>query len=156
MLALFYKETSMILAVTGREQHLYLIATIVLNSGGGGAMYTSTCHLGLRLCAKTDNTHSLLDWSVPADSGFFKPDTRRCPFSTDVYLPHVNNNLKCESSYRNFAASKDTLLHKFLSVSSIVVAVASLNAAVKDAMEWVIARGCRGLSLNSLPGFPVP
>jgi hypothetical protein len=45
-------------------------------------MYTSTCHLGLRLCAKSVNIHSLLDWSVPADSGFFKPDTYRCPFNT--------------------------------------------------------------------------
>jgi hypothetical protein len=64
--------------------------------------------------------------------------------SIDVFLPHVNNNLNCEFSYRNFAAGNYNLLYNILSgcdwpsayeTSSVDVAVASLNAAVRGAMD---------------------
>jgi hypothetical protein len=82
--------------------------------------------------------------SVPADSGLLTPDTYHPPLSIDVFLPHVNNNLNCEFSYRNFAAGNYTLLYNIPSAcdwssvyetSSVDVAVTSLNAAVRGAME---------------------
>jgi hypothetical protein len=48
--------------------------------------------------------------SVPVDSGLVTPDTYHPPLSIDVFLPHVNNNLNCQFSYRNFAAGNYTLL----------------------------------------------
>jgi hypothetical protein len=65
-------------------------------------------------------------------------------------LPHVNNDLNCEFSYPNFADGNYTLLYNILSTcdwsrvyetNSFDVAVASLNAAVRDAMEQAIPRG---------------
>jgi hypothetical protein len=70
--------------------------------------------------------------------------------SIDVFLPHINNNLNSEFSYRNFAAGNYTLLYNILSAcdwsgvyetSSVDVAVASLNAAVRGAIQQAIPRG---------------
>jgi hypothetical protein len=87
--------------------------------------------------------------SVPADSGLVTPDTYHPPLSIDVFLPHVDDNLNCEFSYRNFAAGNCTLLYNILSAcdwssvyeTSVDVAVTSLNAAVRGAMEQAIPRG---------------
>jgi hypothetical protein len=81
--------------------------------------------------------------------------------STDVYLPHANNNLNCEYSYPNFASGNYNLLYNILSTcdwtgvygtSSVDVAVASLNAAVRDATQQVFPRGCNRKS-KSPPWF---
>jgi hypothetical protein len=77
------------------------------------AIYTSTCLLGLRQCVEGADSLDLLDLvftnftdlkSVPADSGFITPDTYHLPLNIDVLLPHVNDNLNSEFSYRIFAA----------------------------------------------------
>jgi hypothetical protein len=84
--------------------------------------------------------------SVPADSGLVTLDIYHPPLSIDVFLPHINNNLNCEFSYRIFAAGNYTLLYNVLSTYdwssvyetiSVDVAVASLSAA----MEQAIPRG---------------
>jgi hypothetical protein len=64
-------------------------------------------------------------------------------------LPYFNNNLTCEFSYRNFAGDNYALLCNILSTcdwsgvheTSVDVAVASLSAAVRDAMEQAVPRG---------------
>jgi hypothetical protein len=65
-------------------------------------------------------------------------------------LPHINNNINSQFSYRIFAAGDYTLLYYLLSTydwssvyetSDVDIAVASLNAAVNDAMERAIPRG---------------
>jgi hypothetical protein len=69
--------------------------------------------------------------------------------SSDVYLPHVNNNLNWEFSYRIIAAVNYTLVYNILSTHdwssvyaiSVDVAVASLNAAVRCAMVQAIPCG---------------
>jgi hypothetical protein len=87
---------------------------------------------------------------VPADSGLVTPDTYHPPLCIDVLLPHINNNLNSEFSYRIYAAGNYTLLYNLLSTydwssvyetSDVDIAVASLNAAVNDAMERAIPRG---------------
>jgi hypothetical protein len=87
---------------------------------------------------------------VTAHSGLIKPDTYNHPLTTDVCFPHVNNNLNCEFSYRNFTAGNYALLYNILSTcdwsgvhetSSVDVAVASLSAAVLDVMEQAVPRG---------------
>jgi hypothetical protein len=101
--------------------------------------------------------------SVPADSGLVTPDIYHTPLSIDVSLPHVNNKLNCEFSYRIFAAGIYTLLYNILpthdwssvyETTSVDVAVTSLNVAVGGAMEqqflMAIAAGP-----NSLLGFPI-
>jgi hypothetical protein len=63
-------------------------------------------------------------------------------------LLHINN-LNCEFGYRIFAAGNYTLLYNILSAydwscmyeTSVDVAVLSLNAAVRGAMEQEIPRG---------------
>jgi hypothetical protein len=86
---------------------------------------------------------------IPVHSGLVKPDTYHPPLSTDVYLPHVNNNLNCEFNYRIFAAGNYTLLYNIFSpcdgsgvyeTSSVDVAVVSLSAAVRDVVEQAIPR----------------
>jgi hypothetical protein len=78
------------------------------------------------------------------------PVTYHSPLSIDVYLPHVNNNLNYEFIYRKFADCNYTLLYNNISASdlsgvyetsSVDVAVASLNAAVRDATEQANPRG---------------
>jgi hypothetical protein len=70
-----------------------------------GAIYTSTCFLGLRQCTEDVDSPNLLDpffvnftdlKSVPADSGLVVPDTYRPPLNTGAFLPHVNYNLNSE------------------------------------------------------------
>jgi hypothetical protein len=87
---------------------------------------------------------------VPADSGLVTRDTYHPPFSIDVLLPHINNNLNSEISYLIYSAGNYTLLYNLLSTydwssvyetTSVDTAVASLNAAVRDAMEDAIPRG---------------
>jgi hypothetical protein len=86
--------------------------------------------------------------------------------STGVCLPHVNNNLNCEFSYRNFVAGNYTLLYNFLSknmcdwsgvyeTSLIDVAVAILNAAIRDVIEQAVPLVTTA-SPNSLPGSLIP
>jgi hypothetical protein len=87
--------------------------------------------------------------SVPGDSGLVTPYTYHPTLSINIFLPHVNNNLNCEFSYRNFAAGSYTLLYNILSAcdwssvyeTSVDVAVTSLNAAVRGAMEQAIPCG---------------
>jgi hypothetical protein len=87
--------------------------------------------------------------SVPADSGLVVPDTYHPPLNIDVFLPNVNNNLNYEFSYRIFTAGNYSLLYNILSAydwssvyeTSVDVAVASLNAAVRGAMERAIPSG---------------
>jgi hypothetical protein len=88
--------------------------------------------------------------SVPTHSGLVTPDTYHPPLSIDVFLTHVNNNLHCEYSYQNFAAGNDALLYNILSAynwssvyetTSVDVAVANHNVAVRGAMEQAIPRG---------------
>jgi hypothetical protein len=90
----------------------------------GGAIYTSTCLLGLRQCIEAVDRHNLLDLvfanftdlkSVPAESVLVKPDICHPPSSIDVYLPYVNNNFNCEFSYQNFTTGNYTLLYDILS-----------------------------------------
>jgi hypothetical protein len=78
------------------------------------------------------------------------PDKYHPPLNTDVLLPNVNNTLNYEFSYQIFAAGNYILLYNILSAydwpsmcetSSVDVAVASLNAAVRGAMEQAIPRG---------------
>jgi hypothetical protein len=78
------------------------------------------------------------------------PDKYHPPLNIDVFLPKVNNNLNYEFSYRIFAAGNYTLLYNILSAydcssvyktSSVDVAVARLNAAVRGAMDQAIPRG---------------
>jgi hypothetical protein len=126
----------------------------------GDAIYTSTFFLGPRQCVEAADSHNLLDLvfanfsdlkPVPADSGLVKPDSYHPPLSTDIYLPHITNNLNCEFSFfRNFAAGNYTLLYNILSTCdwsgvyetvSVDEAVSSLNATVRDAMEQAIPRG---------------
>jgi hypothetical protein len=85
--------------------------------------------------------------SVPFHSASVTPDTYHPPLSTDAILPHVNNNLKYECSYRNVAAGNYALLYNILSsynwssmydTTSVDVAVASLNVAVRGATEHAI------------------
>jgi hypothetical protein len=85
--------------------------------------------------------------SVPADSGFATPNIYHPPLSIDVFLPQVNTNLNCEFSYQNFAAGTYTLLYNIVygyhwssvyEASSTDVEIASLNAAVRGAMEQTI------------------
>jgi hypothetical protein len=86
---------------------------------------------------------------VPADSGLVMPDTYHPPFSTDVLLPHVNNNLNSGISYLIYSAGNYTLLYNLLSTydwssayetTSVDTAVASLDAAVRGTMEQAIPR----------------
>jgi hypothetical protein len=88
-------------------------------------MYTSTRLLGLRQCVAAVESHSLLGLvfvnfsdlkSVPAYSRLVKPDAYHRPVSTDVCLPHVNNNFNYELIYRNLAAGNCTLLYNVLSM----------------------------------------
>jgi hypothetical protein len=88
--------------------------------------------------------------SVPADSGLVAPDIYHTPLSIDVFLPHDNNNLNCEFSYRKFAVGNYILLYNILSTcdwssvyetSSVDVAVASLDAAAIGAIEQAIPCG---------------
>jgi hypothetical protein len=87
---------------------------------------------------------------VPADSGLVTPDTYHPPFSIDVLLPHVNNNLNFYISCLIYSAGNYTLLYNLLSTydwssvyetTSVDTTVASLNAAVRGAMEQAIPRG---------------
>jgi hypothetical protein len=87
---------------------------------------------------------------VPVDSGLVTPDTYHPPFSIDVLLPHVDNNLNSEIRYLIYATGNYTLLYNILSThgwssvyetTSVDTAVASLNAAVHGAMEQAIPRG---------------
>lgn len=87
---------------------------------------------------------------VPADSELVAPDTNHPPLNIDVFLPHINNNINCQFSYQIFARGNYTLLYNILSAydwssvyetSSVDVAVASHNAAVRGAMEKVVPRG---------------
>jgi hypothetical protein len=138
----------------------------------GDAIYTSTCLLGLRQCIEAVDTLTMLDLvfanftdlkSVPADSGLVAPDTYHPPLNTDVFLPNVNNNLNYEFSYRIFAAGNYILLYilsaydwsSVYETSSVDVAVVSLNAAVRGAMEQAIPVGIAA-SLNSITGSPIP
>jgi hypothetical protein len=124
----------------------------------GEAIYTSTCLLGPRQCVEAFDTLNMLDlnfaiftdlMSVPADSGLVAPDKYHPPLSINVIFPHDNNNINCEFSYRNFAAGNYTLLYNILSTydwssvyeTSIDEAVASLNAAVRGAIEQAIPCG---------------
>lgn len=70
----------------------------------GGAVYTSTCLLGLRQCFEPVDSHNFLDLvfanftdvkSVPANFGLVSPYIYHPPLSIDVCLPQVNNNLNC-------------------------------------------------------------
>jgi hypothetical protein len=98
--------------------------------------------------------------SVPADSGLVKPDTYHPPLSTNVCLPHASYNLNCEFSYRIFAAGNYNLLYNILSTghwsrvyetSSVNVALAGLNAVVRDATKKMsIPRG-----YNRKSTFPI-
>jgi hypothetical protein len=139
----------------------------------GDAIYTSTCLLGLKQCVEAVDSIKLLDLVfanftdlklVPVDSGLVTPDTYHPPFSIDVLLPHINNNLNSEFSYRIYSAGNSTLLYNILSThdwssvyetTSVDTAVASLNAAVRGAMEqqFLVAIAA---SPNSLPGSPTP
>jgi hypothetical protein len=125
----------------------------------GDAKYTSTCLLGLRKCVEIIDTPNMLDLdfanftdlnSVSADSDFVTSATYHPPLSIDVFLPHFINNLNYEFSYRNSAAGNYTLLYNILSACdwssvyetpSVDVAVASLNGAVRGAMEQAIPCG---------------
>jgi hypothetical protein len=125
----------------------------------GDAVCTFTCLLGLRQCVEAVDSHNLLDLvfanftdlkPVPADFGLVKPDSYHPPLSTDIFLPHITNNLNCEFSYRNFAAGNYTLLYNILSTcdwsgvyetASVDEAVSRLNATVGDAMEQAIPCG---------------
>jgi hypothetical protein len=87
-------------------------------------MYTFTCLLALRQCTEAADTLNMLDLvfvnvtdlkSAPVNPGLVTPDTYYPPLSIDVFLPHVNNNLNCEFSYRNFEAGNYTLLCNILS-----------------------------------------
>jgi hypothetical protein len=89
---------------------------------------------------------------VPADSGLITPDTYHLPFSIDVLLPNINNNLNSVFSYRIYSAGNYTLVYNILSMSdwssvyettSVDTAVANVNAAVHGAMEQAIPRGYR-------------
>jgi hypothetical protein len=83
-----------------------------------------------------------------------KLDIYHPPLSSDVFLHRVNSNLNCEFSYQNFAPGNYTLLYNILSTcdwtgvygTSVDVGVASLSAAVRDAMEQEIPRGCNPIS----------
>jgi hypothetical protein len=92
----------------------------------GNTIYTSTYLLGLRKCAEAVDSLNIIDLvfanftdvkSVPADSGLDTPDFLYITlFWVLISLfPHVNNNLICEFSYRNFAAGTYTLLDNILS-----------------------------------------
>jgi hypothetical protein len=90
------------------------------------------------------------NFTVPSDSGLVTPDTYHPPLSTDVYLPHVNNNLNYECSYLFFAAGNYALFYNSLftcdsssvyETSSVDTEVASLNTAVRGAIEQTIPRG---------------
>jgi hypothetical protein len=87
---------------------------------------------------------------VPANSGLVTPDTYHPPFSIEVLLPHINNNLNSEISYPIYSADNYTLLYNLLSrydwpsvyeTTSVDTAVANLDAAVHGAMEQAIPRG---------------
>jgi hypothetical protein len=90
----------------------------------GDAMYTSTCLLGLRQCVEAVDSINLLDLVfanftdlklVPVDSHLVTPDTYHPPLSIDVLLPHINNNLNSEFSYRIYSGGNYTLLYNLLS-----------------------------------------
>jgi hypothetical protein len=48
-----------------------------------------------------------------------KPDTHRSPLRTDAYLPHVNNTLNCDFSYRNLAADTFTYFLRLIGQMSM-------------------------------------
>jgi hypothetical protein len=68
--------------------------------------------------------------SVPADSGLVAPDKYHPPLNIDVSLPNVNNNL-IMSSVIEFSHQATTLCFTTFTTSSVDVAVASLNAALR-------------------------
>jgi hypothetical protein len=125
----------------------------------GDAIYTPTNLLGLRQCVEAVDSVNMFDLVitnftnlklVPVDSGLVTPDTHHPPFSIDVLLPHVNNNLNSEISYRIYSADACTLLYNILSTydwssvyetTSVDTAVANLNDAVRGAMEQAIPHG---------------
>jgi hypothetical protein len=125
----------------------------------GDVTYTSTLLLVLRQCVEAAGSINRLDLVfanfsdlklVPAHSVLFTPVTYNPPFIVDVLLPHVNNNLNSEISYLIFSAGNYTLLYNILSTydwssvsetTAVDTAVASLNAAVRCAMEQAIPRG---------------
>jgi hypothetical protein len=87
---------------------------------------------------------------VPANSGLVTPDTYHPPFSIDVLLPHVNNNLNSEISYLIYSAGNYILLYSLLltydwssmyETASVDTAVASLGTTVRGATEQAIPRG---------------
>jgi hypothetical protein len=87
---------------------------------------------------------------ISAYSGLITPDTYHPPFSTDVLLPLVNNNLNSEITYLIYSAGNYTLLYNLLptcdwssvyETTSVGTAVANLNDAVHGAMEQEIPRG---------------
>jgi hypothetical protein len=69
----------------------------------GNAIYTSTCLLDLRQCVEAIDTPNMLDL-IFANFTDLKSVTADSPLSIGVFLTHVNYNLICEFSYRNFAA----------------------------------------------------
>jgi hypothetical protein len=87
---------------------------------------------------------------VPVDSGLVTPDTYHPSFTADILLPHVNNNLNSVITYPIYSAGNYAFLYNLLSThdwssvnetTSVDTAVASLNAAVRGAVEQAIPRG---------------
>jgi hypothetical protein len=79
----------MLLVLTGEEGHIYHYYSELKED----AMYTSTCLLGLRYCVEALNSHNWLKLifanftdlkSLPADSGFVKPDNYHSPMRVRV------------------------------------------------------------------------
>jgi hypothetical protein len=91
---------------------------------------------------------------VPADSGLVTPDIYHPPFSMDVLLPRVNNNLNSEFSYQIYSTRNYTLLYNRLSTYECpsVYETTSVDTAVASLRQFLVAIAA---SPNCLPGSSI-
>jgi hypothetical protein len=126
------------------------------------------CLLNLNQCIETAGSGNLLDLIIsnlsdlditPIYPGLIKPDNYHPPLTINIQLPfatYVQNYVYC---YRKYSSGDYALLYNLLSnfdwscvygTTSVDSIVASLNAAVQDAMEYAIPRGV----INTNSKFP--
>jgi hypothetical protein len=122
----------------------------------GDAIYTSACLLNLNQCVETAGSGNLLDLIfsnlsdldiTPVYPGLIKPDNYHPPLAINIQLPFATDVQNYVYSYHKHSSGDYALLYNLLSNfdwSCVygTTSVASLNAAVQDAMEYAIPCGC--------------